>query len=552
MAAKPAETGLSQPSDGAYLPDSGFLPDCVCPSDNRAVSLHFMLAAEDIGYCADKLDRLSGTSAVHEQLRVIYLDTPDHAITGHGLGFGICHRDSTGKSGRWKRFVEPLSSATSKGLHHALAACLRRAAAIEVMAQAGTEQWLWSFSCDGSLAQARLERTTIVMNGKTAVLGSFRLICAAPNAAFFRFVAEICEPDRLRLNAESNLARAYRLCGGPSTPHVLAFTPNLDTKMDAGTAFRVIATACFDHFLLNETLIRATKDREAVHQCRVALRRLSACLRLFAAFIGGTDYEALRADLKGLGTYLRDARDLDVMIADVIAPALAADPPTGAKALMHEIEARREKAYTDLVAKLCAPSSAALFLRFALWLEAGDWTSSTDPKSIKRRHEPIVTYARKKFDRLNSKFGARCAELGQMDKEGRHSTRIHAKNLRYSTEFFATLARSKAAGKRMLAFIHTIKSLQTVLGDWNDILMARQFLSGFGQEAKMAVQSDVTLEVPAGTTRRTALKDPNLSIRAAKALVQHIEAMSDAEFSEKSAKACRAFNKLKPFWTQLG
>ncbi len=282
------------------------------------------------------------------------------------------------------------------------------------------------------------------------------------------------------------------------------------------------------------------------------MRRLSACLRLFTAFIGGTDYEALRADFKELGAYLRDARDLDVMIADVIAPALAADPPAGAKALMREIETRREKAYAELVAKLCAPSSAALFLRFVLWLEAGDWTSSADPESIKRRREPIVTYARKKFDRLNSKFVARCAELGQMDKEGRHNTRIHAKNLRYTTEFFTTLARGKAAGKRMLAFTHTIKSLQTVLGDWNDVLMARQFLAAFGQETKMAVQSDAMLEVPAGTTRRTALKEPNLLIGVANALAQRIEAMSEAEFSEKSAKACRAFNKLKPFWTQLG
>ncbi len=255
MAAKPAETSLSQPFDGACSSDR------ICPSDTRAVSLHFMLAAEDVGYCADRLDRLSGINAAHEQLRVLYLDTPDHAIAGLGLGFGICRRDSTGKSGRWKRFVEPMSSATPKSPRHALAACLREAAAIEIVAQLGTKQWLWSFSCDGSPAEARLEQTTVVMNGKTAVLGSFRLICAAPNAAFFRFVAEICEPDRLRLSAESDLARAYRLCGGPSAPHVLAFAPNLDAKMDAGAAFRVIAAACFDHFLLNETLIRATKDR---------------------------------------------------------------------------------------------------------------------------------------------------------------------------------------------------------------------------------------------------------------------------------------------------
>ena len=534
MAAKPAETSVSQPPDG------------FCRSDSRALSLHFTLAGEDVAHCADKLDRLSGGKATHEQIRAVYLDTPDYAIAGLGLGFGIRRRSGTSKYGRWKRFVEPLSPATPKTARHARASCLRRASAIDVVAQAETQRWLWSFFCDGTAAEARLDRENFVVNGKTVVLGSLSLRCDAPNAAFLHFVTEICEPDRLRLSAESNLARAYRLCGGQSARYVAAFAPPLDADMDAGAAFRAIATACFDQFLLNEALIRATGDREAVHQCRVALRRLSACLRFFSGFVGGSDYETLRADLKTLGTYLRDARDLDVMIADVITPKLATDPPYGADALMRAIEAQRKTAYAELVATLCAPSSAALFLRFALWLEAGAWTGFTDPKSVERQHEPIAKYAREKFEKLHAKFVARCSELGEMDKDDRHRTRIHAKNLRYDAEFFTSLADSRSARKRMLAFIRAVKSLQTVLGDWNDILMARQFLSGFGQTTG-------TESEPKTNAKKTAAsKATNSPVTAANALAQSIENISEAEFGEKTTKACQAFGKLKPFWTQLG
>lgn len=545
MTADPAETSSPQPSGGP------------CPRNSNAVSFNFILADEDVDHCADMLNRLSGAKTTDEMLHIIYLDTPDDAIARLGLGFSIRRRGGTGsRRGGWKRFVEALSPATPKTARRTLAACLQQAASIEVVARTETRRRVWSFSCGGMAAEGRLDRSSVVMNDKKAVLGSFRLTCDAPNVEFFRLVTEACAPDRLRLSAESDLARAYRLCDGPNAPYVTAFAPDLNATMDAETAFRTIATACFNHFLLNETAIRAKGDREAVHQCRVALRRLSACLRLFSGFIGGADYEALRTDLKELGTYLRNARDLDVMIADVIAPALAADPPAGTPALMREIEARRTKAYADLVARLWAPASAALFLRLALWLEAGDWTSSADPKSLKRRGEPIAKYARQKFERMKCKFAERCAGLGQANREERHSTRIHAKNLRYGTEFFATLAPGKMASKRMLAFIHAVKTLQTVLGDWNDILMARQFLASFGPEPKIApeaeARSDIVVDLQPGMRWTAALNGSSTLIAAANALAYRIKETPETEFCEKSTKACRSLHKLKPFWTQLG
>ncbi len=550
MTAVPAEASAPEPSAGAR------------PPIGHAVSLRFVLAAEDADHLAERLDRLSGVGAASETLRVVYLDTPDHAIAALGLGFGIRRRGESGPAsgqraavvGRsgWKRFIEPLSAATPRTARRELGRCLRHATAIEVAAQVETQRRLWSFPCGDSHAGVSLDRSTAAMSGKEVVLASARFACDAPNAEFFRFVTEACEADSLRLSAESDLARAYRSCDGPNAPNVMAFAPELDADMDAGAAFRVIAAACFDQFLLNETAIRATGDREAVHQCRIALRRLSACLRFFSGFIGGSDYETVRADLKELGAHLRNARDLDVMIAAVIAPALAVDPPSGAPALMREIEARREKAYADLVARLRAPASAAFFLRFAIWLEAGDWTRSIDLKTVTRRGEPIVRYARRKFERLNSQFAECCAELAKVSQEERHRTRIRAKNIRYDAEFFDSLARGKIADKRLRAFIEAVKDLQTVLGDWNDILMARQFLASFGEEAEADAKTGTETGIQTETATVAKPKRRSTMVAAANALAQRIGEISEAEFADKSAKACRSLAKVKPFWAKFG
>ncbi len=534
MAAGPAEAEAPEPSENAR------------PSPSHAVSLGFALAVEDVDYFAERLDRLSGVAAANMVFRAVYLDTPDHAIAGLGLGFGIRRRD-LGKRAGWKRFVAPLSAATPKTARRELGHCLRRAAGISVVARVETQRRLWLLRWGDCQAEVRLDRSTALMNSKEVGVASASFASDAPNADFFHFVTAACDPDRLRLSAESDLLRIYRLCDGPLPPYVVAFAPELDADMEAAAGFRAVATACFDQFLLNEAAIRVTGDHEAVHQCRVALRRLSACLRFFSAFVSGPDYEAVWRDLKELGAHLRKARDLDVLIADVIAPALAVDPPSGAKALMREIEARREHAYADLVAELRAPSAAALFLRFAIWLQIGDWTCSADSESRRRRCMPIVRYARRKFATLNHKFVLRCAELAEVSQEERHRTRIRAKNMRYDAEFLEALTRGKTANKRLRAYLHAMRNLQMVLGNWNDIVMARQFFISFVAEAKEEVKEEVEGDVKMATA---AKRHASLAATA-EALGRRIDSISEAEFSEKSAKACQALVKVKPFWTKL-
>ena len=58
-------------------------------------------------------------------------------------------------------------------------------------------------------------------------------------------------------------------------------------------------------------------------------------------------------------------------------------------------------------------------------------------------------------------------QVAELDPDGRHSLRIHVKKLRYASEFFMSLFPGKKKSKR--AFLASLNSLQTALGDVNDI-----------------------------------------------------------------------------------
>ncbi len=480
----------------------------------------------------------------------LYLDTPEAAIENHGLALGI-HRageitsdyvkmavDSAARGlpppNGWAQCVEPLSAATPVEARRWLQSFLRRQDAqqsLRILFQIETQASRWRINTGSAEAEISLDRSRITANRQQTSFAIVTFTCQCDPADFFRLLAEICTPTKLRMSAEEAVLRGYRFCGDLRTSHVTAFAPKLTANMDAVTAFQTIARACFDQFLLNEAAIRQSREGEAVHQCRVALRRLSTSLRIFSSLVSGADSDELRPDLKQLAAHLQKARDLDVLIAEVIAPAIGTDPPTAAKNLLHTIEGRRNLAYDELIAALSAPQTAKLFSRLVGWIEAGDWMA--DPEREGLRREEIASLVERKLAKATRKFKERCDKIEEADQEERHHIRIRAKNLRYSGEFFETLVASKAARKRFRSFVSALKDLQTILGKENDVRMTRRFLASLAQEISEGSVAD------AG------------KLAAIESLAGSIEGLSEAEFQRKAGKARRAFAEVKPFWSDI-
>lgn len=508
------------------------------------VTLQFVLAPEYAAAFAAQIAGLSGAAPVESEFRIVCLDTREDTFARLGLCHGLKSTGGPARQSSWRKFVVPLSVATAKPSGRALKQTLDNAGRIVAVARVESQRRRWPLRLATCRAEVSLDSSMAIVGGSQMPLASVTFTSKAPSLDFFHLVAEICDPAKLRLSAETDLLRVTRLRGSKAPQHAPAFDTELSAEMSAADGFRAIASGCFDQFLLNEAAIRGSRDREAVHQCRVALRRFSACRRFFSAFLAGSDYEAVKKDFKELSGRLRKARDLQVLLADVIAPAVTVDAPKGGKALIREIEGKRDAAEAELVESLQRPETAAMFLRFALWLHAGGWLRDEEEDRAHERARPLVKYAERKLDTESRKFLEGCAALTEMSDEDRHRMRIRAKNLRYDAEFLRPLARGKTARLRYRAFLAPLKELQTVLGDWNDILMARRFFSTFAAEAKDAAGAGDE-EKPGGKARRPALA-------AGRALAKRIAALPESDFRDRCVKACHALGDAKPFWSKLG
>lgn len=225
-----------------------------------------------------------------------------------------------------------------------------------------------------------------------------------------------------------------------------------------------IARQCFG----NEAGVREGADPEFVHQMRVAQRRLKTLLKTFPRWADDMWERTIAPDLDWLGGLLGQARDLDVFV-DTTLPALAeADidasvwAPWQARAAL-----RRDEAREQVRAALRTRRYAALSLAWLRWLAAQ--RSSAGPATM--AHKTLAGYARKRVRKHYGRLIAKPA-LTALTPAERHRRRIEAKRLRYTLEFFESLASHKT--RRKVA--KQLGRIQSVLGDGSDATAALHFL----------------------------------------------------------------------------
>jgi CHAD domain-containing protein len=88
-------------------------------------------------------------------------------------------------------------------------------------------------------------------------------------------------------------------------------------------------------------------DADAVHDLRVAIRRLSRCLRTFAQFYPGHSWKKMRSRLADLMDACGTVRDLDIAIELLGKAGLPAGSP-----VVLRLEVERGKAERELLAEL--------------------------------------------------------------------------------------------------------------------------------------------------------------------------------------------------------
>ncbi|MBA3234109.1 MAG: CHAD domain-containing protein [Propionibacteriales bacterium] len=261
----------------------------------------------------------------------------------------------------------------------------------------------------------------------------------------------------------------------PEVPNQLAATrkelppPSLDgpawTVLGAHIAAQVAAIVEL------EPQVRADRH-DAVHQMRVACRRLRSALATFRRLVDRDVTDPVRGELRWLAGVLGEARDVEVML-DRLRTFAAMEPPdvAGEESSTHLELALREAgsdARVRVVQALDSARYSQLLDDLVAIVAQPPWTSLA--------HQParkvLPKQVRRDWKRLRSDVAvAEGASTPEARAELLHDVRKTSKRLRYANDALAP-----AFGRDAKRLAKAAERLQTVLGDHHDGVVSQQLL----------------------------------------------------------------------------
>jgi inorganic triphosphatase YgiF len=261
----------------------------------------------------------------------------------------------------------------------------------------------------------------------------------------------------------SKAERGYRLAAGKNVAVVKAaargFVERLRAGQTAGEALRAVVAHGLGVLLADVAVLRETHDPEAVHQARVALRRMRSAIRLLDR--RNEDFPArLATELRWAAQQLGVARDWDVIV-DATLPALLDGAQAGlggaTDALGAKARAHRDAARAATVAALTTPR----FARMALQAQAWSMTEAPSGRTLRQSAPRLLDRAHRRLFESARFFAA-------LSPARRHRVRILAKRLRYALDVLSVALPQRAAEH----YVTALAELQDVLGEINDTAVA--------------------------------------------------------------------------------
>ena len=329
------------------------------------------------------------------------------------------------------------------------------------------ERRTWNVQQHNSTIEVVVDRGYVVANDRSSSICEMELELKDGNSdALFTLARQIDAVVPLHLGVLTKSERGYQL----TRPVMTVFNAEplrLINDRTAAQAFQQIVQICLRQFRLNEALLQQSRNSEALHQTRVALRRLRSAFSIFKSLFDRDDAVHLRGELKWLATELGDARNLDVLLERLTVGSLR-----------KRLESAREDAYAKVDVAFASSRVRGLMLDLAQWTATGKWLHAPDTQ--KSRDQTARDFASSALDRLYKRVKKDGLDLVNATNKVRHELRKDAKKLRYASEFFAGLFDSKRQKRRNKRFITALEQLQDQLGLLNDLVSAPQVLDTLG------------------------------------------------------------------------
>lgn len=428
------------------------------------------------------------------QLVALYYDTPDLRLAARGI---TLRRRRGGADAGWH-----LKLPKAKGVRQEIQLPLTRSTKHVPQELTELVQAYTRGAELAAVAELETRRSVRVLSGlvevaddrvKGTVLGD------TPQVERWREVeAELLEhgdPQLLaKVGKRLRKAGAVPAGSGSKLARLLKPSPPARARIGGGTAGEVVIDYLAGQVqaLLSQDPRTRRAEEDAVHQMRVACRRLRSALKAFKSVV--RDTERTQDELKWLGALLGEARDLEVTRARFarhlknLSPELVVGPIQ--VRLGDDLGAREDEAYGRIREALGGERYYAL-------LDALDDLVAKPSlgKAAKKPADPtLADVADKNWRRVTKAYDTAQAIPDEERREiAMHDVRKAAKRARYTAEALGMDTLAKRA-----------ESIQEVLGLHQDGVIAQETLAKEAEGARQAGEDTFTYGVLVGIERATA------------------------------------------------
>lgn len=457
--------------------------------DRPEIELKFLYADRE----ATKVEALVAAAAgdrhaSHQRLRTIYFDTPaqdiwnqgfslrvrasgdNHVLTVKRMASSGIQRDKwkaqTGGPGLDLGLIKntPLARLAGKPF---VRRAIRPAFAMEI------ERTSFMLETGAGRIEASFDQGAIEANGETLGVRELELeLNSGDRSALFNLARAFMAQAPLHLSLISKAERGHLLAEGAWDRAAKSSKPRLAKDMTCRRSFQEICQTCQHDFHLNLLGLEKSDNVEAIHQCRIAIRRIRAAMALFKPMVFDFAYRKLRGELKWLAGLFGAARDMDVLQAN-LASAFSEDQASKrAGEVAGNCDAKRHRAHQAVLEALDGERARTLQFDLGVVIEYGRWRR----QSSNILDKPIQRYAGVRLRKRCRKLVEKGAGLAKLAPGALHQIRIEAKKLRYMAEFFGEVPGVAKDHKRLNNLINCCEKLQAALGAIRDEEAMAQFL----------------------------------------------------------------------------
>jgi triphosphatase len=449
--------------------------------------LKFSLAPSDvrkfksISLLADK--RVSKTSLIST-----YFDTPGNALGNAGISLRV--RSSDGRltqtlklptvppNGLFRReeYEIELSDAwpdIDKVRQH-LPAPLRRSlkTALRDVFRVEVRRVEWPISGKSSEIALSLDEGVTRAGERSEVVRELEIeLRQGDMKAVFGLAHQIAKVVPLRLEISSKAERGYRLAEGKAISVEKAPRVRLHRNVTVANGFQILASLFIRHFVANEAAFFAEGSPEAVHQMRVAVRRLQLLISFHEDLLSRRERDALHREIQRTSKLLGTARDLDIALMTLDRNGES----TRFTAVIPEIHQERKAAYAGVRVMLNSQRFCLFMIDLLALIELFP-REVADSSSRRRLGERKLAVDAVQILQSNWKKLRKFKRVSDLSERKRHRLRLRAKALRYASEFFSDLFVGSKRSRRRDGFIDAVTELQDELGELNDRAFVRRLL----------------------------------------------------------------------------